>query len=149
MTTLTEDQARAYMYKLLAAMSAAGGSDLFIAHDFPPSIKALGSMRPLSGQKLTGEITAQLANAMMNEHQRAEFAKDLECTFAIAVPGVSRFPRQRVHSNSMSAWSCERSPRKPNFEAQARSLKEVVMNKRAWCWWWAAPARASRPRWRR
>ena len=28
---LTEDQARAYMHKLLATMSQAGGSDLFIS----------------------------------------------------------------------------------------------------------------------
>ena len=32
---LTEEQARAYMHKLLAAMSQAGGSDLFIASEFP------------------------------------------------------------------------------------------------------------------
>src|SRR3970282_221615 len=91
MATLTEDQARGYMHKLLAAMSKAGGSDLFIAHDFPPSMKANGNMTPLSPQKLTGEITAKLAEAMMNPHQRAEFAKELECNFAIAIPGLSRF----------------------------------------------------------
>jgi twitching motility protein PilU len=49
----TEEQARAYMHKLLGAMSQAGGSDLFIATDFPPSIKMQGSMKPLSAQKLT------------------------------------------------------------------------------------------------
>ena len=32
MAALNEEQARAYMHKLLAAMSQAGGSDLFIAH---------------------------------------------------------------------------------------------------------------------
>ena len=57
MTQLTEDQARDYMHKLLAAMVKAGGSDLFIAHDYPPSIKANGQMTPLSPQKLTGAIT--------------------------------------------------------------------------------------------
>ena len=48
MTELTEEQARAYMHKLLAAMSQAGGSDLFISDDFPPSMKAHGSMQPLT-----------------------------------------------------------------------------------------------------
>lgn len=62
MATLAENPARAYMHKLLAAMSAADGSGLFIADDFPPGIEALG-MRPLSGQKLTGEIAAPLAHA--------------------------------------------------------------------------------------
>ena len=70
MPTLSEDQARAYMLKLLAAMSQAGGSDLFIANDYPPSMKLHGAMTPLTQQKLTGEITAQVARATMNERQR-------------------------------------------------------------------------------
>ena len=44
MSNGNEDQARAHMHKLLAAMKAAGGSDLFIAADFPPSMKAHGQM---------------------------------------------------------------------------------------------------------
>ncbi len=59
MSTLTEEQARAYMHKLLAAMRQAGGSDLFIAADFPPSIKTQGSMQPLAPAKLTGGRHAQ------------------------------------------------------------------------------------------
>lgn len=132
MATLTEDQARAYMHKLLAAMSGAGGSDLFIAHDFPPSMKALGSMRPLSGQKLTGEITAQLAHAMMNEHQRAEFARDLECNFAIAVPGVSRFRVNVFVQQHVGMVLRTIAAEIPNFEKLKlpEVLKDVVMNKR-------------------
>jgi len=61
MADLSEDQARAYMHKLLAAMSQAGGSDLFISDDFPPSMKAHGEMRPLASQKLTGEVTRKPA----------------------------------------------------------------------------------------
>jgi len=66
MSNFTEEQARAYMHKLLAAMTEAGGSDLFIANDFPPSMKAHGNIRPLTTQKLTGTVTRQLANAIMN-----------------------------------------------------------------------------------
>jgi twitching motility protein PilU len=36
------------MMKLLTAMSQAGGSDLFIANDFPPSMKANGEMQPMT-----------------------------------------------------------------------------------------------------
>src|SRR5688572_21527700 len=86
-----EDQARAFMHKLLGAMSQAGGSDLFIADDFPPSIKLNGRMQPLSQQKLNGDTTAQLANALMTPAQREEFAREQECNFAIAVAGLSRF----------------------------------------------------------
>ena len=51
MSGLTEEQARAYMHKLLGAMSQAGDSDLFIANDFPASMKAHGTMQPLASQK--------------------------------------------------------------------------------------------------
>src|SRR4029079_19485870 len=91
MAALSEEQARAYMHKLLAAMSQAGGSDLFIASDFPPSMKSHGAMTPLTQQKLTAEITRQLAHAPMNERQREEFEREMECNFAIAIPGLSRF----------------------------------------------------------
>jgi len=70
MAALTEDQARAYMHKLLATMSAQGGSDLFISADFPPSMKSNGQMQPLISQKLTGEVTRVLAHSLMNEEQR-------------------------------------------------------------------------------
>ena len=91
MSSLTEEQAYAYMMKLLTSMSQAGGSDLFIAHDFPPSMKANGEMQPMTQTKLNGEVTKKLAHAIMNETQRAEFAKEMECNFAINVPNVSRF----------------------------------------------------------
>jgi twitching motility protein PilU len=39
MALLTEEQARNHIIKLLTAMTQAGGSDLFISKDFPPSMK--------------------------------------------------------------------------------------------------------------
>ncbi len=91
MAALTEDQAKSHIIKLLTAMAQAGGSDLFVSKDFPPSMKAQGTMKPLTSQRLTGEITRQLASALMSPRQRDEFARDLECNFAVSVPGVSRF----------------------------------------------------------
>jgi twitching motility protein PilU len=91
MGALTEEQARSYIVKLLTAMSQAGGSDLFVSRDFPPSMKLQGSMKPMTNQKLTGEVTRALAHSLMNEKQREEFARDLECNFAISLPGVARF----------------------------------------------------------
>ncbi len=91
MSTLDHEQAYAYVIKLLHAMTAADGSDLFISHDFPPSMKASGQMRPLTRKKLTGDITRSLAYALMNEEQREEFEREMECNFAISVPDVARF----------------------------------------------------------
>ena len=133
MPTLTEDQARAYMLKLLTAMSQAGGSDLFIANDFPPSMKSHGAMTPLTQQKLTGEITRQLAHATMNERQREEFEREMECNFAIAIPGLSRF-RVNVFVQQGHVGMVLRTiaAEIPNFEKLRlpEILKDVVMNKR-------------------
>ena len=133
MSTLTEDQARTYMHKLLAAMSQAGGSDLFIANDFPPSMKANGSMQPLSNQKLTGKVTQILAHSLMNERQRKEFATDLECNFAMTLPGVSRF-RINAYIQQQNVGMVIRTIASeiPSFEKLALPpiLKQVIMNKR-------------------
>ena len=91
MSDTNAEKARAYMHKLLAAMSEAGGSDLFIANDFPPSMKAHGNIRPLSGQKLTGQVTRELAYSIMTDRQREEFEREFECNFAITLPDRSRF----------------------------------------------------------
>jgi twitching motility protein PilU len=130
---LGEEQAKDYMHKLLAAMAKAGGSDLFVAHDYPPSMKAHGTMTPLTQQKLTGEVTAKLAHALMNEKQRAEFATEMECNFAIVVPGVSRF-RVNVFVQQGNVGMVLRTiaAEIPNFEKLRlpEILKHVVMEKR-------------------
>ena len=133
MSSLTEEQARAYMHKLLAAMSQAGGSDLFISHDFPPSMKAHGSMQPLANQKLTGDVTRILAHSIMNERQRQEFAKELECNFAISIAGLSRF-RVNIFVQQQHVGMVIRTIASeiPNFEKLGLPaiLKDVILSKR-------------------
>jgi len=133
MSNFTEEQARAYMHKLLAAMTEAGGSDLFIANDFPPSMKAHGNIRPLTSQKLAGAVTRQLANSVMNERQREEFAREFECNFALAIPGLSRF-RVNIFIQQQHVGMVVRTiaSEMPNFEKLGlpETLKDVVMNKR-------------------
>src|SRR5512135_1399226 len=130
---LTDQQAYEYIIKLLTAMSRAGGSDLFISNDFPPSMKSHGEMQPMTSQKLNGAITRQLAHALMNEDQRAEFAKEMECNFAISVPGVSRF-RVNVFVQQQHVGMVIRTiaAEIPNFEKLGlpEILKEIIMNKR-------------------
>ena len=114
-------------------MSNAGGSDLFIAHDYPPSMKAHGEMQTLSSKKLSGEVTRKLAHAMMNELQREEFAKEMECNFAVTIPTGPRF-RVNVFMQQQHVGMVIRAIAQeiPNFEKLAlpEILKEVVMNKR-------------------
>src|SRR6202011_4540985 len=133
MSTLPEDQAKAYMIKLLTAMSRAGGSDLFISNDFPPSMKTHGMMQPMASQKLTSEVAKQLALSLMNERQRNEFAKELECNFAISIPDVARF-RVNVFVQQQHVGMVIRTiPAEiPDFATLAlpEILKEIVMTNR-------------------
>jgi twitching motility protein PilU len=133
MANLTEEQAKAYMHKLLASMSQASGSDLFISADFPPSMKAHGTMQPMTQQKLTGDITKVLAHSIMNDDQRAEFEKEMECNFAIFIPGLSRF-RVNVFIQQRQVGMVIRTiaAEIPNFEKMGlpEILKEVIANKR-------------------
>jgi twitching motility protein PilU len=133
MPSLTEPQAKAHITKLLTVMSKAGGSDLFVSANFPPSMKLRGSMRPLTDQKLSAEVTRQLTHSLMNERQRAEFAKEFECNFAISLPGVSRF-RVNVFMQQQHVGMVVRTivNKIPDFAELGlpESLKEIVTAKR-------------------
>src|ERR1700737_2149363 len=133
MPSLTEEQARGYITKLLTAMSKAGGSDLFVSKDFPPSMKMQGAMQPMTNQKLTGEVTRDLANSLMNERQREDFARDLECNFAISLPGVARF-RVNVFQQQQNVGMVIRpiANEIPDFARLGlpETLKDIVMTKR-------------------
>ena len=133
MASLSEDQARSYVVKLLTAMSSAGGSDLFISKDFPASMKLSGTMQPLTNQKLTGELARDLAYALMNPRQREEFGTELECNFAISIPGVARF-RVNVFMQQQNVGMVVRTIANeiPNFAKLGlpESLKDIVMTKR-------------------
>ena len=130
---LNEEQAKAYMHKLLSTMVAQKGSDLFISADFPPSMKAHGSMTPMATQKLTGEITKTLAHSLMNDVQREEFAKEMECNFAMSIPGIARFRVNVFVQQRQTGMVIRTIPAEiPNFEKMGLPpiLKDVIMNKR-------------------
>src|SRR3982075_2248467 len=133
MPSLTEEQARSYITKLLTAMSKAGGSDLFVSKDFPPAMKMQGAMQPMTNQKLTGEVTRDLASSLMNERQREDFARDLECNFAISLPGVARF-RVNVFLQQQNVGMVIRTIANeiPDFAKLGLpdTLKDIVMTKR-------------------
>ena len=131
--SLSEEQAKSYMVKLLGAMTRAGGSDLFVSKDFPPSMKIQGKMQPLATQKLTAEVTRELAHALMSERQRAEFARELECNFSLAIPDLARY-RVNVFVQQLNVGMVIRTiPNEmPSFEQLGlpETFKEVVMTKR-------------------
>src|SRR6202012_5232838 len=133
MPGFTEEQAKTYITKLLTAMSTAGGSDLFVSKDFPPAMKLQGAMQPMTNQKLSGEVARDLAYALMNPRQREDFAKDLECNFAISLPGVARF-RVNVFMQQQNVGMVIRTIANeiPHFTKHGlpEILKDIVMTKR-------------------
>ena len=127
------DEAKKFMHHMLTKVVEYGGSDLFITADFPPSIKHQGLMKPFGQQELTAEKTKLFAYSLMNDKQRKEFETELECNFAITVPGVSRF-RVNVFVQQLNVGMVIRTitAEIPNFQKLKlpESLKHVIMEKR-------------------
>ena len=88
---MERDQATKFMHDLLRLMLTKNGSDLFITADFPPAFKIDGKVTPVSNQPLTQAHTVDLARAIMNDKQAAEFESSKECNFAINPAGMGRF----------------------------------------------------------
>jgi twitching motility protein PilU len=133
MSTPPEDQAKSYMVKLLTGMSRAGGSDLFISADFPPTMKVQGRMQPLAPQKLSAAVAQQLTLSLMTEAQREEFARELECNFAMSIPDVARFRVNTFIQQQRTGMVIRTIPAEiPGFEALRlpEILKDIVMTKR-------------------
>ena len=84
-------QATKFMYDLLKLMLSKKGSDMFITVGFPPAFKIDNKMTPVSNQALTAQHTADLARAIMNDKQAADFEATKECNFAISPAGIGRF----------------------------------------------------------
>jgi twitching motility protein PilU len=88
---MERDEGLKFMYQLLSNMVGRKGSDLFITSGFPPAIKVDGKMTPVTQQVLTQQHTLELARAIMNDKQAADFEANKECNFAINPANIGRF----------------------------------------------------------
>ncbi len=88
---MERDQALKFVQDLLKLMVSKKGSDLFITAGFPPAIKIDGKIIPQSNQILSPQHTQEIARAVMNDKQAAEFESTKECNFAISPSGIGRF----------------------------------------------------------
>ena len=88
---MNQDQATKFVFDLLRLMLSKRASDMFLTAGFPPAFKVDGKMTPVSNQPLTPQDTSELARAIMNDKQAAEFEATKECNFAINPPGIGRF----------------------------------------------------------
>lgn len=88
---MEREEALKFLHQLLAMMVQKKGSDLFLTAGFPPAIKVDGKVTPVTAQPLTPQHTIELARAVMNDRQAAEFEAKKECNFAISPAGIGRF----------------------------------------------------------
>ena len=117
----------------LNTLAKKDGSDLYLSTGAPPCAKFQGVLKPLAQEPYqSGDIEA-IANAIMDEEQRKEFARELEMNLAISMSGVGRFRinifQQR---NEVAIVARNINTAIPNFDnlRLPEILKEVVMTKR-------------------
>ncbi|MCP5285032.1 MAG: PilT/PilU family type 4a pilus ATPase [Burkholderiaceae bacterium] len=130
---MERDQASKFVSDLLRLMVARNGSDLFLTAEFPPAIKVDGKVTKVSPQPLTGQHTLQLARAVMNDKQAAEFERTKECNFAIAPQGVGRFRVNAFMQQGHVGLVFRTIPQTlPTIESLnlPRVLRDVAMTKR-------------------
>ncbi|QWT47266.1 PilT/PilU family type 4a pilus ATPase [Azospira inquinata] len=130
---MERDQALNFMHDLLRLMVSKKGSDLFITAGFPPAIKVDGRLTPVSNQTLSAQHTAELARAIMNDRQAAEFEAHKECNFAIAPAGIGRFRVNAFVQMGRIGVVCRTiNTTIPTLEALGLPpvLKDVAMTKR-------------------
>jgi twitching motility protein PilU len=130
---MERDQASKFVSDLLRLMVTRKGSDLFLTADCPPAIKVDGKVTKVSPQPLTGQHTLELARAVMNDKQAAEFERSKECNFAIAPQGVGRFRVNAFMQHGQVGLVFRTIPQTlPTIDQLdlPRVLKDVAMTKR-------------------
>jgi twitching motility protein PilU len=130
---MERDEGLKFMYQLLTMMVQKKGSDLFITAGFPPAIKIDGKVTPATAQPLTPQHTIELARAIMNDRQAAEFEATKECNFAITPAGIGRFRVNAFVQQSRTGLVLRTINTKiPNFEELKIPpvLKDIAMTKR-------------------
>lgn len=130
---MEKDQALKFMHDLLRLMVGKKASDLFITAGFPPAIKVDGKVTPVSNQTLNPVHTKELARAVMNDRQAAEFEATKECNFAISPLDIGRFRVSAfVQQGRVGMVLRTIATEIPKFEdlGLPEVLKDVAMTKR-------------------
>jgi len=130
---MERDQASKFVNDLLRLMVGRNGSDLFLTAEFPPAIKVDGKVTKVSPQPLTGQHTLQLARAVMNDKQAAEFERSKECNFAISPSGIGRFRVNAFMQQGNVGLVLRTIPQTlPTIDALnlPKVLKEIALTKR-------------------
>jgi twitching motility protein PilU len=131
--SVEREKAQKFMYELLRLMIARKASDLFITAGFPPAMKVDGKLTPVNNQTLTAQHSAELARAIMNDKQAAEFESTKECNFAIHPSDIGRFRVNAfVQQSRVGLVLRTITTRIPRFEELGlpEVLQDIAMTKR-------------------
>ncbi|MDQ6997400.1 MAG: PilT/PilU family type 4a pilus ATPase [Mariprofundus sp.] len=77
--------------QLLKVMVEKDASDLYLMAGAPPGYRINGVILRLGETAINPAIIEKLANSLMNEKQKAEFAVEMEMNLSTAVPSLGRF----------------------------------------------------------
>lgn len=130
---MEQGQAEKFVFDLLRLMTGKKASDMFITAGFPPAMKIDGKMTPVSAQVLTSQQAREIARAIMNDKQAAEFDATNECNFAIGIPNVARFRVNAfVQRGCIGLVFRTITTKIPKFEELGlpEVLKEIALTKR-------------------
>ena len=79
------------IHQWLKVLAERKGSDLYLTTGAPPCAKFEGELKTISSDVLSPGEVAEIANELMDDTQREEFARDLEMNLAVSLPSVGRF----------------------------------------------------------
>jgi twitching motility protein PilU len=108
-------------------------SDLYLTVARPPTYRIDGRVQPSGDPAFVPQDLEVLAQSIMNERQRKEFAETMEMNMAMSLPGVSRFRVNVFRQRGSVGMVIRRVKVDPSTLDELRLpsiLKDIVMTKR-------------------
>lgn len=90
-TKFSDEHMETPINKYLTILAQKDGSDLYLSTGAPPCAKFQGTLKPLTQTPYKAGQIEEIANIIMDEEQREEFAHELEMNLAMSLPRVGRF----------------------------------------------------------
>ena len=121
------------IHQWLKVLAERKGSDLYLATGAPPCAKFEGELKTISSDVLGPGEVAEIADELMDDTQREEFARDLEMNLAVSLPSVGRFRvnifRQRNEVSIVARFIVMDIPQWQDL-GLPEILTELIMRKR-------------------
>ena len=120
------------IHQWLKILAQGKGSDLFLATGAPPCAKFAGELKTIAPDVLAPGEVAAIADEIMDDTQREEFARELEMNLALFMPGIGRFRvnifRQRNEVSIVSRFIVSEIPQWHEL-GLPEVLTELIMQK--------------------